>query len=183
MPEPPKPMEPKKPPPIILRQKFTEDLQKEIAPLIGGISPLLPSGFLTREQTQKLVAEKLVEQTKSRDQESLEDPVKTRPPGQAGSGNKASRGPDEMKSPMPSEESKNTEPVIAPLPSTPPNPAQKPEAPPPIKLEPLAARPATAPTVATLGTAKVPALDLRNAPKPPPVKTYGGFDPYKEPVE
>jgi len=65
-----------------------------------------------------------------------------------------------------------------------PRPASEGETPMPITLEQLPGAPAPMPSASpALGTAKVPALDLRNAPKPPVGKKYDGFDPYKESVE
>lgn len=166
--------EPKKPAPIILYPKFAADLQKEIAPLIGGMSTPTPPGFLTRKETEKIVTEKLAEQKSLASIKSQEIRM--------GDG-RAPQAPDTEKLPPTQEESKKVAPVPPPaVPSLP----QEPKVPPPIKLEPLAAPLAEkSPVAPPLGTAKVPALDLRSTPKPPqsPPKTYDGFDPYKEPVE
>ena len=141
-----KPPETQKPPPIILRQKITEDLQKEIAPLVGGMPIPTPIGFLTRQETERIVIEKLA------DKKPISPP----------------RPPPITTDPTP------------PTPLPPPVP-KKPE---PINLTPLPGTPMPIPPAnPPLGTAKVPALDLRAAPKPPPAKTYDGFDPYKEPIE
>ncbi|MFY9462669.1 MAG: hypothetical protein WAP52_00600 [Candidatus Sungiibacteriota bacterium] len=156
-PEAQKSAEPKKPPPIILRPKFADDLQKEIAPLIGDISPSALPRFITREQTEKIVAEKLAGQAVP-----IIPPLNSLPAD--GDQKSGIINEDEM-------------PKIPPtIPALPPAGGLTN----PITLVPLAGMPPSPPP---LGTAKVPALDLRNAPKPPPLKTYDGFDPYKEPVE
>jgi hypothetical protein len=156
---------PKKPPPIVLHPKFADDLEKEIAPLIGGISPSTLPGFITREETEKIVAEKLAQR------ESASAP--------------ATPDPRDKQAPQENTTSASTaKPEPAP-PRAPEKPAAPP-IPPPIVLTPLEGH-IRAPEPAggmPLGTAKVPPLDLRAAPKPPPVRRqYNGFDPYKEPVE
>jgi len=180
-PEAPKTGGQKKPPPIVLRPKFTDDLQKEIAPLIGGMSTptppevwgstLAPRGFLTREATEKLVAEKLAEQTNIKQQEAMSPDWADR---QAGIEEQALKNTDmtPKMSPMPIRVSMSLNP-----------PETAGTTPPPIKLEPLGGTAAAPRIDLPLGTAKVPALDLRNVPKPQVGKRYDGFDPYKEPVE
>ena len=178
--EAPKVVEPKKPPPIVLRPKFADDLQKEIAPLIGGMSTPAPAGFLTRKETEKLVAEKLAEQKPP--PPAPREPIPTPAPTLA----PISPAPTPPAvQPAPPQEQKAPSPPMPPSvpPQAMPRPTGEAKAPIPITLAPLPGAPAPTPATAPpLGTPKVPALDLRNAPKPPQ-KTYDGFDPYKESVE
>lgn len=196
------PAEPPKTEPMLLRKKLADDLQKEIAPLIGGVSAPLTSGFLTREETEKLVQEKLAAQ---------QPPTPQKP---------AAPAPPSSPPPTPRPSAKPVMPPPAPaapmmtVPAPPPPEAIKIRealirdeqmGSRPIILEPLKSpppAPAPASPAPPLGTAKVPPIDLRNAqpgipkqesetkkepvapaPRPSVPKQYEGFDPYKEPVE
>lgn len=192
------PVAPQKPEPMLLRKKLADDLQKEIAPLIGGVSVPLTSGFLTREETERIVQEKLAAQQPPAPQKS------------------AAPTPPSSPRPTPWPSAKLVMPPPAPaapvmtVPTPPPPESIKIKESPirdeqmasrPIILEPLKSPPPSPPSASPppLGTAKVPPIDLRNAPTvipkqesetkkepiapAPPPKQYEGFDPYKEPVE
>ena len=180
IPETPK-TEPVKKMPSTLRA-VTENLEKEIAPIISTIRNGGPAGFLSREETEKLVVERQAEETGIMNQElgiksGVDAPIPTslKPAGS-------------MMPPIPPIE----EIKIAPPPSP---PSQKNS----IDLRASAPPPDPPPPPITPGNPKIPPIDLRAIPIRPPAETkeppkqtepapektkpYQGYDPYRESIE
>lgn len=181
-PEAPKAEPPRKPPATV--RMITENLEKEIAPLVSTIRNGGPAGFLSREETEKLVIEK---QT-----------------GQAGIMKQELRIKNSEKTPTAEMEPIVSVPPIPPYPPIPPATETK-SVPPPSPAPPApqqknsidlrgsahAPMPPTPPPAIPTNP-KIPPIDLRAAPPkeplPPqdtPEKTrpYQGYDPYREPIE
>ncbi|MBI2053653.1 MAG: hypothetical protein HYT41_02825 [Candidatus Sungbacteria bacterium] len=165
---------------------IAEHLEKEIAPIISTIRNGGPAGFLSREETEKLVAEKQAEETGIKKQESRI----------MGGGN----------API-STLIKPLESILSSPPPIPPIEEIK-IAPPPLPQQKNSidlrgsAHPSAAPPPPPLPpptNPKIPHIDLRAAPIRPPTETkeppqasapvpektkpYQGYDPYREPIE
>lgn len=186
------PIETKKPEPITLRKQHADDLQREVASLIGGVSAPMAPGPIPHGAPEKLAAQK---------PSTPQTPPANSPPQPPPASNE-SMIPPPPQAPRPASPTPPS-PQITRASETPAQDTQT--ASQPIILEPLKSPPPIPPPAAPappLGTAKVPPIDLRNTqpgsitqearikqepddPVPPPAvpKRYEGFDPYKEPVE
>lgn len=151
-PESPKTEVPKKMPPAL--RAVADDLEKEIAPLIGGIHDDRPHGFLSQEEIARMIAERQKEQAGVKKHElgirdEQKTPVSPIPP--------APRNSIDLRASAPP-------PPPPPPPAVPINP----------KIPPIDLR--AVPPKEQSGTPPP-------ARAPEKIKPYQGYDPYREPIE